>query len=74
MRRVGKVAFWAAGGGVVLPMAGGIVTAVLFGLPLYWEAIFIVRSDGHQRQHFRPDADGAWRAALARRRDHPAPP
>jgi Kef-type K+ transport system membrane component KefB len=41
MRRVGKVAFWAAFGGVVLPMAGGITTAVLFGLPLYWEAVFI---------------------------------
>ena len=41
MRRVGKVAFWAALGGVALPMAGGIATAVLFGLPLYWEAIFI---------------------------------
>ena len=41
MRRVGKVAFWAAFGGVALPMAAGIATAVLFGLPLYWEAIFI---------------------------------
>jgi Kef-type K+ transport system membrane component KefB len=41
MRRVGKVAFWAAFGGVVLPMAGGIVTATLFGLPLYWEGIFV---------------------------------
>ena len=41
MRRVGKVAFWAAFGGVALPMAGGIATAVFFGLPLYWEAIFI---------------------------------
>ena len=41
MRRVGKVAFWAAFGGVALPMAGGIATAVLFGLPLSWEAIFI---------------------------------
>ena len=41
MRRVGKVAFWAAFGGVALPMAGGIATAVLFGLPLYWQAIFI---------------------------------
>lgn len=41
MRRVGTVAFWAAFGGVALPMAGGIATAVLFGLPLYWEAIFI---------------------------------
>jgi len=41
MRRVGKVAFWAAFGGVVLPMAGGIATARAFGLPLYWEGIFI---------------------------------
>ena len=41
MRRVGKVAFWAAFGGVVLPMAGGIATAILFGMPLYWEGIFI---------------------------------
>lgn len=41
MRRVGKVAFWTAFGGVVLPMAGGAATAVLFGLPLYWEGIFI---------------------------------
>jgi len=41
MRRVGKVAFWAAFGGVALPMAGGIAIALLFGLPLYWEAIFI---------------------------------
>ena len=41
MRRVGKVAFWAAFGGVVLPMAGGIAVAILFGLPLYWEGIFI---------------------------------
>jgi Kef-type K+ transport system membrane component KefB len=41
MRRVGKVAFWSAFGGVVLPMAGGALTAVAFGLPLYWEGIFI---------------------------------
>ena len=41
MRRVGKVAFWAAFGGVALPMAGGIAIAVLFGLPLYWEGLFI---------------------------------
>ena len=41
MRRVGNVAFWAALGGVVLPMAGGAATAALFGLPLYWEGIFI---------------------------------
>ena len=41
MRRVGKVAFWAALGGVMLPMAGGALTAVAFGLPLWWEGIFI---------------------------------
>ena len=41
MRRVGKVAFWAALGGVVLPMVGGAVTATAFGLPLFWEGIFI---------------------------------
>ena len=41
MRRVGKVAFWAAFGGVVLPMAGGLATASAFGLALYWEGIFI---------------------------------
>ena len=42
-----------------------------FGLPLYWEGCSSASSDGDQRQHFRPDADGAWRAALARGRDHP---
>jgi Kef-type K+ transport system membrane component KefB len=41
MRRVGTVAFWSAFGGVVLPMVGGAATAVAFGLPLYWEGIFI---------------------------------
>ena len=41
MRRVGHVAFWAALGGVLLPLAGGAATAVAFGLPLYWEGIFI---------------------------------
>jgi Kef-type K+ transport system membrane component KefB len=41
MRRVGRVAFWAAFGGVVLPMAGGALTAWAFGLPLIWEGIFI---------------------------------
>jgi len=39
--RVGKAAFWAATGGVVLPLVGGAATAVAFGLPLYWEGIFI---------------------------------
>jgi Kef-type K+ transport system membrane component KefB len=41
MRRVGKVAFWAALGGVVVPLVGGALTAVAFGFPLYWEGIFI---------------------------------
>jgi Na+:H+ antiporter len=31
MRRVGKVAFWAALGGVILPLAGGAAAARLFG-------------------------------------------
>lgn len=41
MRRVGHVAFWAAAGGVILPMAGGAFTAWAFGLPLFWQGIFI---------------------------------
>jgi Kef-type K+ transport system membrane component KefB len=41
MRRVGTVAFWSAFGGVALPMIGGAATAVAFGLPLFWEGIFI---------------------------------
>ncbi len=41
MARVGKVAFWSAFGGVVLPFVGGIVTARAFGLPLWWESVFI---------------------------------
>jgi Na+:H+ antiporter len=41
MRHVGRVAFWSAFGGVVLPMIFGAMTAVAFGLPLYWEGIFI---------------------------------
>ncbi len=41
MRRVGKVAFWAAFGGVVFPMAAGAATAAAFGLPLFWEGLFI---------------------------------
>ncbi len=41
LRRVGKVAFWAAFGGVVLPLLGGAAVAVAFGFPLYWEGIFI---------------------------------
>ena len=41
MRRVGKVAFWSAFGGVLLPMIFGAMTAAAFGLPLYWEGIFV---------------------------------
>jgi Kef-type K+ transport system membrane component KefB len=41
MRRVGRVAFWAAFGGVILPLAGGAITAVAFGLPLFWTGLFI---------------------------------
>lgn len=41
MRRVGKVAFWAAAGGVALPLVGGAMTASAFGLPLVWDGIFI---------------------------------
>lgn len=41
MRRVGKVALWAATGGVVLPLAGGIGVSWAFGLPTFWEGIFI---------------------------------
>ncbi len=41
MRRVGKVALWSATGGVVLPLIGGAAVATLFGLPLFWEGIFI---------------------------------
>ena len=41
LRRVGKVAFWSALGGVVLPFIGGAAVAVAFGLPLYWQGVFI---------------------------------
>ncbi len=41
VRRVGATAFWAAVGGVVLPFAGGAAVASAFGLPLWWEGIFI---------------------------------
>jgi Kef-type K+ transport system membrane component KefB len=41
MRRVGKVAFWSAVGGVALPMSGGILTAAAFGMPVLWEGVFI---------------------------------
>jgi Na+:H+ antiporter len=41
MRHVGKTAFWSAFGGVVLPFVGGSALAVAFGLPLWWQGIFI---------------------------------
>jgi len=40
MKRVGKVAFWSAAGGVVLPFALGILVGRFFGLP-WVESIFI---------------------------------
>jgi Kef-type K+ transport system membrane component KefB len=40
LRRVGRVAFWSAAGGVALPMAGGIVVASAFGLPVWWKGVF----------------------------------
>jgi Kef-type K+ transport system membrane component KefB len=41
MRRVGTVAFWAAFGGVLMPLVAGSLTATLYGLPLFWTGIFI---------------------------------
>jgi Kef-type K+ transport system membrane component KefB len=41
MRRVGRVAFWAASGGVLLPMIGGALVATAFGYPLLWHGVFI---------------------------------
>jgi Na+:H+ antiporter len=41
MRRVGRVAFWAAFGGVAFPMIGGALVAAAFGYPLLWQGIFI---------------------------------
>lgn len=41
MRRIGKVAFWAAFGGVVLPFVGGAAVSSAFGLPLFWDGVFI---------------------------------
>lgn len=40
MKRVGRVAFWAATGGVILPMAGGAIAARSFGYG-WRESIFI---------------------------------
>ena len=41
LRRVGHVAFWAAFGGVIVPLAGGAAIAAAFGVPLAWEGVFI---------------------------------
>jgi Na+:H+ antiporter len=41
LRRVGRVAFWSATGGVVLPMAGGIAVSAWMGIPAFWTGIFI---------------------------------
>lgn len=41
MRRVGAVAFWAAFGGVILPLVGGAAVCAAFGIPLFWEGLFV---------------------------------
>lgn len=41
MKRVGRVAFWAAFGGVAFPMLGGAMVAAAFGYPILWQGIFI---------------------------------
>lgn len=41
MKRVGRVAFWVALGGVAFPMIGGALVAAAFGYPLLWQGIFI---------------------------------
>ena len=41
MKKVGKTAFWAAMGGISLPLVGGTVSSAYFGYPIYWEAIFV---------------------------------
>src|SRR5438128_3326405 len=41
MRKVGTAAFWSAAGGVALPMIGGIATAAMFGMPVFWTGIFV---------------------------------
>lgn len=41
LRRVGRVAFWAAAGGVVVPMGGGIAVAWWLGVPVLWRGVFI---------------------------------
>lgn len=41
MKRVGKVAVWAATGGVLLPLAGGIAVTAAFGYPVFWQGLFI---------------------------------
>lgn len=41
VRRVGKVALGSAAGGVILPFAGGIAVAAAFGVPPFWEGVFV---------------------------------
>ena len=59
MRRVGTVAFWAALGGVLLPLVAGALTAAAFGQPLVLDRHFH-RHDSHRHQceHLGADADG----------------
>ena len=68
MRHVGKVAFWSAFGGVLLPLAGGAATAVgVRAAAVLAGHLHRHDPDGDQRQHLGADADGARRAAIARR-------
>jgi Kef-type K+ transport system membrane component KefB len=41
MRRVGGAAFWAAVGGVAVPMVGGIAVASGFGMPVFPTGLFV---------------------------------
>ena len=41
MRKVGRVAFWAAAGGVLVPLVTGAAISVAFDIPLYWNAVFV---------------------------------
>ena len=65
MRRVGKVAFWSAFGGVVLPLVAGAATASAFGFPLYWDR-HLHRHHPHrdERQHLGANAARDRRTAF----------
>ena len=64
--RVGRVAFWAAFGGVALPMIGGALVAAAFGYPPLARHLHRHDPDGDQRQHFRADLDRTWSPEIQR--------